>query len=69
MAPCGPSYTGGAVDPEFAAEFARLGTTYLTTAQWGAVTVEMSPGGVRWRSFLREPLPDLSAESASKRWR
>ncbi len=68
VAPCGPRYTGGYVDPEFAAEFEHLGTTFLPTSQWGAVTVEMRPGGVRWWTFLREPLPDLGAESAS-RWR
>jgi competence protein ComEC len=68
VAPCGLRYTGADVDPEFAAEFARLGTTFLTTAQWGAVTLEMKPGGVLWHTFLREPLPDRDMESASRRW-
>ena len=68
VAPCGQTYAGGKLDPEFAAEFAHLGTTFLPTSQWGAVTVEMGPGGVRWHTFLRDPLPDLGVESASK-WR
>jgi competence protein ComEC len=69
VTPCGPKYLGGNLDAEFGAEFEHLGTAFLTTAAWGAVTVEMRPEGMRWRTFLREPLVDRGEAASERRWR
>ncbi|MCX7599568.1 MAG: ComEC/Rec2 family competence protein, partial [Armatimonadetes bacterium] len=50
--PCGPWYSGGQPDEDFAVDLSRLGATVLATWQAGAVTVTLAPDGVRWTQFL-----------------
>lgn len=50
---CGPWYSSGRPDDAFVEDLKRVGARVLATWSAGAVTVTITPDGLRWRHFLR----------------